>query len=345
MTYAQSGVNLQVSDKAARIASRIAQTTFTTRQKALIGRPVKLPNGFAGALDCGDFLLVNCTDGTGTKMAVAELTRNFATIGQDLLAMVVDDAVCLGAEGLALTNTLDAPKIQPVIVRRLLQSLARVCRKQRIVINGGELAEVGATVNSLVWNATLVGVVSKTKLLTGAKIQPGDVILALREKGLRSNGFTLARQILATKFGPKWFQRKFRGQTWGKLLLTPSQIYSQGILALHGPYGEKAQVALHGIAHVTGGGIIGNLPRIFPTKKLGAHFFDLWPSPDFVAELRRLGGLTLLEARRAWNLGNGMLLVLNAAEADKAIQILKTQKIAARVAGEINTQGKITFSE
>lgn len=342
-TYAASGVNLKQGAQAARIASAAAQSTFTTGSQ--FGRPVKLPNGFAGALDCGDFLLVMCTDGTGTKMAVAEATQNFATLGKDLLAMVIDDAVCLGAESFALTNTLDAPQMRPELVQQLLASLARACKAQRVAIVGGELAEVGATVNSLVWNATLVGRVAKEKLIDGSKIRPGDVILALREAGLRSNGFSLARKILADKYGPNWFQQEFRGKTWGTLLLTPAQIFSKGILALHGRFGAESKVEVHGVAHITGGGLVENLRRIFPRRsKLGARFFNLWQPPTFVEELKRLGFVSQREARRVWCLGNGMLVVLPAGEAEQAIKILRRYKIAARVAGEITAQTGVVFA-
>lgn len=340
--YARAGVNIAAGDAASSAAGRLAATTFTGRA-GRIGAPVRLPGGFAGALDFGNFYVVTCDDGTGTKMAVAEATGNFSGIGADLVAMVADDAVCLGAEVISVSNTLDCQKVEKKTVEALLTSLAKACRTQKIVIPGGEIAEVGKTVNGLVWNATAIGVVAKKQLITGEKIRPGDAVLALQEKGLRSNGFSLARYILQKAYGKGWEKQKFGAKTWGQWLLTPSTIYHAAILSLVGRFGEKAALPIHGVVHVTGGGIPGNLPRLFRDKKLGAHLPDLWPVPPFVAELIRLGKVSAEEAREVWNLGNGMLVVLPPQHAAAAIQLLKKAGVAARLAGEINASGKITF--
>ena len=336
-------MNIALGDIASSLAGRHAATTFASRATSSLGRPVRMPGGFAGALDFGEYYVVTCDDGTGTKMAVAEAMGKYDTIGVDLAAMVVDDAVCLGAEVLSVSNTLDCPRVEVPIVDQLLKGLAKACTAQKIVIPGGEIAEVGKAVHSLVWNATAIGVVEKKKLIDGSKIRAGDIVIALQEKGLRSNGFSLARHILTKKYGKNWHTTSYEGKTWGELLLTPSTIYHRAILGLVGGYGEKAQVPVHGIAHITGGGIPGNLPRVFRDTKLGAHLPNLWAPAPWVTELIRLGKVSAEEARAVWSLGNGMLVIVPPAAADAALALLKQAKISARRAGEITNTGIIHF--
>lgn len=352
--YAAAGVNIVEGDASSKIAGKFAATTFAAR-KNKIGKAVKLAGGFAGILDFGKYYLITGDDGVGTKIEVAERLGKFDTLGADLLAMVADDAVCLGAEVVSITNTLDARKLDRKIVGQLLRGLAKSCREQKIVIAGGELAEVGKAVNGLVWNATAIGIVAKNRVILGDKIRAGDAIISLKENGLRSNGFSLARKILADKFGKNWHAKKpappqsgpfglkagVGTKKWGELLLTPSQIYHAAILELVGRFSEKRKIDVRGICHVTGGGIVGNLPRILRSKKLGAKFTNLWGAPKFVDELIRIGKVSKNEAREVWNLGNGMLVVVAQKDVAKSLKILAKNKIKARVAGEITNSGKI----
>lgn len=345
--YALAGVNIAEGDAASKLAGKFAAATFAGR-RGRIGKPVKLANGFAGVLDFGNprsksgagFYLVMGDDGVGTKMEVAERMRRFDTLGSDLLAMVADDAICLGAEVVAMTNTLDTPKVSKKIVGELLKGLAKSCEKEKIAIAGGEIAEVGKAVNGMVWNATAIGVVEKKKIILGNKIRAGDTVIALKEDGLRSNGFSLARKILHDKFGANYHRHFFGAKRWGEWLLTPSRIYHGGILELIGRFGEQRKVEVRGIAHITGGGIGGNLPRILP-KNLGARLTNLWKPPAFVRELIRIGKIPAEEAREVWNLGNGMLLIIASKDIDRTLKILRKRKIPARIAGEITRSGRI----
>ena len=341
--YAQAGVNIAAGDAASKLAGKFAASTFAGR-KGKIGKPVKLSGGFAGALDFGKFLITACDDTVGTKISVAEATGKFETLGYDLLAMVADDAVCLGAEVVAVSNTIECPKVQPRKIAALLKGLAKACREQKIVIPGGEIAEIGKSINEYAWGAHATGIVEKKNLIDGTKIRAGDTIIALKENGLRCNGFTLARAILRKKFGGAWHRKKFGKKSWGELLLTSSKVYHAAILALIGRFGEKREVNVKGIVHVTGGGITGNLPRIFRNKKLGARLDNLWPTPAFVTELIKLGKVSAAEAREVWNLGNGMLVIVSPKDASKTLKILKKNKVAARIAGEITRTGKLELS-
>jgi len=348
--YKTAGVNIAAGDAASSLAGKHARTTFASRA-GKIGKPAALPGGFAGALDFGQYYLTQCDDGTGTKMVIAEELGKYDTIGADLAAMVVDDAVCLGAECVSLSNTLDVPKVDAKVIDPLLKGLAKACKAQKVVIPGGEIAEVGKTVNGYVWNATAVGILEKKKLIDGSKIKVGDAVIALQEKGLRSNGFSLARHILEKKFGKNYAKKaavvggKKLKKSWGELLLIPSTIYHAAVLELIGRYGAKRKVNVRGICHVTGGGISGNLPRIFKAnkKKLGASLPDLWATPAWVKELIQLGNVSEAEAREVWNLGNGMLLVVPQKEVTLALKLLKKAGVQAKIAGTITGDGKITF--
>ncbi len=340
--YALAGVNIAEGDAASKLAGKFAAMTFASR-RGKIGVPTKLKNNFAGVLDFGKYFLVTGDDGTGTKMEVAERLGKFDTLGADLLAMVADDAVCLGAEVVSITNTLDTPKVSRKIVGELLKGLAKACSSEKIVIAGGEIAEVGKAVNGMVWNASAIGIVAKNRVIDGSRIQKGDTIIALKESGLRSNGFSLARKILTDNFGANWHRKLFGTKKWGELLLTPSKIYHAAILELVGRFDEKRTIDVRGICHITGGGIPGNLPRILPAK-LGAKLTNLWKPAAWVRELIRLGKISENEAREVWNLGNGMLVIVAPKDLDRALAILRKQKIPARIAGEITTSGKIEIS-
>jgi phosphoribosylformylglycinamidine cyclo-ligase len=259
--------------------------------------------------------------------------NKYDTLGYDLLAMVCDDAICLGAETISITNTLDTNKVDPIVVEQLMQGLSKACLEQKIVIPGGEIAEVGKSVNSNVWNATAVGIVAKDRVINGENIQVGDKIIALYEPGFRANGFTLVRYILENKFGKDVYnQASPFGKSWGEVLLTPSTIYSSAILDLVGRFGEARKFNIKGIAHITGGGIPGNLNRILKHSGLGANIDNLFAPSAMVKEIQKIGEVAEEEAYKTWNMGNGMMLVV---DPDEAEGVLSRLKISAQIVGEI----------
>eukprot|EP01083_Nonionella_stella_P114604 339073_1 len=346
LTYARAGVNIDVGDRASKLAYEAACSTFEARAGD-IGAPVRSSGGFAGLLDMGDFYLVQGDDGVGTKSQVAEAMGKYDTLGYDLLAMVCDDAVCVGAETISITNTIDVPKIDAEIVAAMMDGLAKACREQKIVIPGGEIAELGPQIRQLTWNATAVGVVAKTRVMTGERVQVGDRVLALREGGFRANGFSLARHILAERFGVSdWrdvLQRPFdsaevKGLTYGEALLRPSIVYSSAVLNLIGRYkdkDEKPKVDVTGIAHITGGGIPGNISRVLKNTGFGVKLDNLFAPCSLMAELQSKGEVSDREAYRTWNMGNGMLITVSPDKENvgKALKILQNSGIEAQIAG------------
>lgn len=338
-TYAQAGVNIDVGDEASRVAYEHAKKTFSSRA-GMIGEPLKDDEGgFTGALDMGDFYLVQNDDGVGTKMDVAERMGKFDTLGYDLLAMVADDAACAGAECISITNTLDTNKLSVETVDQLLSGLEKACIENKVVIPGGELAEVGAACNSNVWNATAVGVMEKTKRITGAEVASGDVLIGLKSPGFRSNGLSLVRFIMKEKFGEDWVHApydgdKSKGATWGEVVLTPSVIYHNLIMALHGRYKEPSQVKLKGVAHITGGGLYENFARVL--KRTGATVSWNLPVPsEEMALMQKLGGVSDDEAYRTWNMGIGMVLVVGVDEVEKTMGIVKEKGYEGMAIGNI----------
>ncbi len=332
-TYEESGVNIDLGDKCSAIAYQAAKNTFVSR-KGMIGEPVIDEGGFAGALDMGDYYLIQNDDGIGTKMVIAEKTGILNTMGYDLVAMVADDAICVGAETISITNTLDVDKVDEQKVSALMSGLEKAAKEQKIVIPGGEIAELGSMVNGYIWNATAVGIVEKSKIITGENIAVGDKIIGLKSAGLRSNGFSLVRHILQSQFGDNWYRSPFsEQQTWGEATLTPSKIYSNAVLEMHGRYKQPAQVELKGVVHVTGGGIKGNLQRVLKKKQLGATLNNLFEPHEVMKKLIQLGDVPPEEAYKTWNMGVGMILISN--DSEKIFEICQRHQIEAQIIGEV----------
>ncbi len=326
-TYEESGVNIEEGDKASKKAYEHASSTFASR-KGMIGEPVLEEDGYAGFLDMGDYYLVQSDDSTGSKIDMAFEVGDLTTLGYDLVAMVADDAVCVGAEPVSISNTLDVPKINSDEVDALMGGLAKACAEQKIVVPAGEIAEVPGAVAKGVWSATVIGVVEKDKVLKPETITEGDVILTLQSGVARSNGFSLIRKILTDKFGDDWVSQELT-----KTLLTPSIIYSKAILSLIGRYKEERKVNVKGVAHITGGGIPSKLGRVLKPSGKGAELTDLFEPHNALKEIIELGEVPTDESYKTWNMGNGMMVVVAEGEADEATKLLEAEGMNVKRAG------------
>lgn len=340
-TYEESGVNIDLGDKCSEIAYGAAKATFPGR-KGMIGEPVIDNGGFSGLLDMGDYYLVQNDDGVGTKILIAEMINKYGTLGYDLVAMVADDAVCVGAETISVSNTLDVDKLDEEKVANMMEGLKKAALEQKIVVPGGEIAELGNMVNGYTWNATAIGVVEKHKLITGKTIVPGDKIIGLISEGFRSNGLSLVRFILKEKFGPHWgFEMFDEYKTWGEMTLTPCQIYSSAVLEMHGRYKQEAKLELKGVVNITGGGIPGNLPRVLKKTGLGAKLNNLPDPAPMMSKIMEMGDVSREEAYRTWNMGVGMILISN--DVEKVAEICEKYGVKSQVIGEVVEGGKIEF--
>ncbi len=331
--YEEAGVNIEIGDACSKLAYKAAKATFSAR-KNLIGSPALLEGGFSGALDMGDFYIVQNDDGVGSKSIIAQKMGRYDTLGYDLLAMVADDAICVGAEVISVSNTVDIEKVNAQEIGPLMDGLKNACIEQKIVIPGGEIAELAHQVKGFIWNATALGIVEKNKFIDGSKISEGDSIIGLRSAGFRSNGFTLIRYILSEAFGENWVYHDYGdGRTWGEILLKPSLIYHRGILDILGSYGESRTIDVHGIVHVTGGGLDGNVKRVLP-KGLQPIWTDLWQPHEAMLKLMKIGRVKEDEARRTWNMGTGMALIVSPYDVNAVLK--KLSSFEAKVIGFID---------
>lgn len=336
-TYKQSGVDIEAGDRCSALAYAAAKKTFDAR-KGMFGKPVLLEGGFSGALDFGDFYLIQNCDGVGSKIAIADAMKKYDTLGYDLLAMVIDDAVCVGAETVSITNTVDTNKVSAKAIGPMMKGLMKACREQKVIIPGGEIAELPDLMKGNSWNSTAVGIVEKRKFITGKNVKPGDQIVALQSRGFRSNGFSLVRYILKKTFGANWHKKKFSGKkSWGDATLIPSRIYSAALLDVLGRYGKKRSINVKALAHVTGGGIPGNLRRVL--GKHGAHLDNLMKPHSIMLELQKLGNVSDREAYRSWNMGMGMLVITR--DVSTLEKTMKKHKIPMQVIGTVTKEPDI----
>ena len=330
-TYEAAGVSIAAGEEAvARIKEKV-RSTFRPEVIGDIG-------GFGGlfAFDrerWRDPVLVSSTDGVGTKALVAQATGRFTTIGIDLVAMCADDVAAQGAEVLFFLDYIAVGRLDPDHVEQLFEGVAEGCRQVGCAVVGGEVAEhPGALAPDgfdLVGFA--VGVAERDAIVTGERIGPGDALIGLLSPGLRSNGYSLARRILLDLAG-----RSLDGPAWpgahhslAEELLRPSVIYAPALNAL------CRGVRVSGLAHVTGGGLPGNLGRILPPTCDAVVERGSWEVPEIFAEIQRLGEVSDEEMARVFNLGIGMVAVIPADDVFRAHDVLRSHGIESADIGEV----------
>ncbi len=326
-TYRAAGVDIDAADEAVR---RITPHLRSTRRPEVLadvggfGGLVAVPAGYR------DPVLVSGTDGVGTKLRVAEATGRFSTIGIDLVAMCVDDIAVQGADPLFFLDYLSVGQLDPAVVEAVVAGVAEGCRQAGCALVGGELAEHGPG-HPMDLAGFAVGVVERDRVLTGERIVPGDVLVALASPGLRSNGYSLARRVLLDRAGlpldgPAW---PGAPHSLADELLRPSVIYSPAMATL------RQALPVHGFAHVTGGGIAGNLVRVLPPAVDAVVRRGTWPVPKVFTEIQRRGEVTDAEMARVFNLGVGMLAVLPPEAVPLALELLAGCGQEATVIGEV----------
>lgn len=333
-SYASVGVDvLGLEPGLGRLVERLAATTAFPR----VGRPV-LPNGFfANVLDLGTGQgLAISTDGVGTKLLVALALGRFDSIGIDLVAMNVNDVLCVGAEPIALVDYVAVSGTDPVLLDQLATGLVEGARQARVSIPGGEIAQVrellrphgpdGKEGFDVV--ATAVGVVPIERVIVGREVAPSDVVIGLPSSGIHSNGLTLARRVLRGENDDAWSERPaaLGGATVGETLLVPTRIYVAEVMAL-----LDAGVEVRALAHITGDGLL-NLSRI-AAPAIG-FVLDALPDPQpvfaLIAERGRIG---VAEMYQTFNMGIGFCIVVPAHEEERALGLLRAVEPAAATIG------------
>ena len=332
-TYASSGVDIAAGEEAVQRIKEKVRSTFRPEAIGDIG-------GFGGLFDFARHgykkpVLVSTTDGVGTKAYVASAAGRFNTIGIDLVAMCVDDLVCQGAEPLFFLDYISVQKLDPDRIEQLVVGVAEGCRQAGCALIGGEMAEHpgadGEAGDEFELVGFAVGAVERSRVITGAGARPGDALIGLPSPGLRCNGYSLARRL--------YFEVANRGlddPAWegsphsvADELLLPSVIYAPAVRAM------LAKVEAQAIAHVTGGGIAGNLARVLPDKVDAVVDRSCWEQPPVFAELQRIGEVADEEMARVFNLGLGMIVAVRDGGATKAIDLLRTAGHRATVVGEL----------
>jgi phosphoribosylformylglycinamidine cyclo-ligase len=315
-TYKDAGVDLDVYRQAMARLPRLLHRTYSPRV-------IPLDGGFAGlfqldftnqlfARNYSDPVLVSCTDGVGTKLKVAQLVGSHRTVGIDLVAMSVNDAICCGAEPLFFLDYVAMSHDDPALLEQIVEGITDGCMESDCALLGGETAIMPDLYQRGDYDLAgfCVGVVERKRLIDGKQIAPEDVILGVASSGLHSNGFSLARKIVFEIAGLKADDYvEELGRTAGEALIEPTRIYVRAVRKILSNYRVKQVV--HGISHITGGGLHENLERILPEGVKAVIRRESWPIPPVFTWLQRLGEVDQSEMDQVFNMGLGLVLVVS----------------------------------
>jgi len=296
-TYSEAGVDIDASEKATE--ALIAQIKNVGRKGD--GEAIKLDNGFAGLVKLGDGALAMCTDGVGSKLLLAEEMDSIHTVGIDCVAMNTNDLICVGAEPLSFVDYVALDKPDEELMAKIGKGLAEGCKQSNCTLSGGETAILPELVHRFDIAGTSVGYVKQDDIIDGTKITEGDVLIGLKSSGPHSNGYTLIRKL-------------FNGdKEIGKQLVEPTRIYVKEVMNL------IKQTDVHGIAHITGGGL-DNISRINDNFQ---YVIDKpLPVPSVFAWLQERGNVEDSEMYRTFNMGMGLIIVVDKNDADKSVSLL-----------------------
>lgn len=328
--YKWAGVDIEAAERAVELIKEKVASTSRPEVLTDIG-------GFSAMfeLDLSRYqnpVIVSSSDGVGTKLKLAQMLDKHDTVGIDLVAMCADDVVTCGAEPLLFQDYISTGRVEPERIARIVEGVTEGCRKAGCSLVGGEIAEHPGVMDPDDYDLVgfCVGVVEKGKIIDGARVKPEDRVIGIVSSGIHSNGFSLVRKLL---FDSGDFnlddQIKELAYPLGLELLTPSYIYSQVVLKI------ARQCDLKAVAHVTGGGITENLPRVIPPDTNAEIFLGSWPVKNIFTFIQRVGEIDLFEMLRVFNMGLGMLLVVAPTDSRKALEILDMNLYRAYVVGEI----------
>lgn len=330
VTYRTAGVDIDAGSHFVELIKPLAKRTYNSNVIGKIGN-------FSGSylLPINRYrkpVLVASTDGVGTKLKLAIMTRKLDTVGLDLVAMNVNDLVTCGAEPLFFLDYFATSKLIPKDGVEILKGVVKGCKEAGCVLLGGETAEMPGFYAKGDFDLAgfAVGIVENDKQIDGSRVRPGDLVIGLSSNGLHSNGYSLARKILFEK-------KKFKltdkisplKNTIGDELLKPTRIYVKTVLNL------KNNFDIHAIAHITGGGLVENIPRVIPGNCQVVIDSTLWELPPIFYLLMLYSGIEKDEMFRTFNCGIGMALVVSKTHADKILERLNKLKEKAMIIGEV----------
>ncbi len=352
--YRAAGVDVEAGERAVELMRDHVASTARPESVGGLG-------GFGGAFEIPagyrEPLLIASSDGVGTKTAIAALVGRYDTIGIDLVAMCADDVVCAGAEPLAFLDYIAVGRLDPLAVAELVGGVAAGCREAGCALVGGETAEHPGLMEASAFDlaGTAIGVVERSRVIDGSAVQAGDAIVGLAGSGFHANGYSLVRSLLTSwevdltepyqmrlhrTLGDAPANEALAGEphlalaTLGEVLLTPTRIYARAILEVRAVL-DAAGHDLRGLAHITGGGLPGNVPRALPAHLAARLDPTRWPMPSVMRLFGALGGLDDLELRSTFNGGIGMIAVVEAAAVPLAIEAFAAQGVPATLIGEV----------
>lgn len=337
ITYAGAGVDVEAGDRAVELMKGAIKATHTPGVVGGVG-------GFAGLFDVS-FLtgykkpyLATSTDGVGTKVAIAQKLDIHDTIGQDLVGMVVDDIVVVGAKPLFMTDYIATGKVVPERIADIVRGIAEGCKLAGTALVGGETAEHPGLLAEDEYDVAgaATGVIEADQLLGPERVKAGDVVIGMASSGIHSNGYSLVRRVIAHA---KWeLDREVAefGRTLGEELLVPTRIYTSACLDLVDALNDGENFGVHGFSHVTGGGLAANLARVLPQGLMARVNRSTWSLPAVFSTIAQLGNVPQADLERTLNLGVGMVAVVDPAVADRAVELLNAAGMGAWVMGEVD---------
>ncbi|WFP16023.1 phosphoribosylformylglycinamidine cyclo-ligase [Citricoccus muralis] len=341
ITYAGAGVDVEAGDKAVELMKEAVKATHSASVVGGFG-------GFAGMWDASALtrytqpLLATSTDGVGTKVAIAQALDIHDTIGQDLVGMVVDDIVVIGAEPLFMTDYIACGKVVPERIADIVRGIAEGCRLAGTALVGGETAEHPGLLGEHEYDVAgaATGAVEASEVLGPERVRAGDAVIAMASSGIHSNGYSLVRRIIAERDWALDRQVPEFGRTLGEELLVPTRIYSSDCLELtrhlngDARTGASAAVttasgepAMHAFSHVTGGGLAANLARVLPQGLMATVDRTTWSLPPVFSVLAELGQVPQPDLERTLNLGVGMIAVVDAEAAEETLRWLNARGV------------------
>ena len=329
LSYADAGVDMVAGDALVDAIKPFAKRTMREGVMAGIG-------GFGAMFEVSkkykEPVLVSGTDGVGTKLKLAFHLNKHDTVGIDLVAMSVNDILVQGAEPLFFLDYFACGKLDVATATDVIKGVAAGCEQAGCALIGGETAEMPSMYPDGEYDLAgfAVGAVEKSKIIDGSKIQPGDVILGLASSGIHSNGFSLVRKII--EVAKPDLNADFHGRTLGDALMAPTRIYVKPLLAL------MEAIEVKGMAHITGGGLVENVPRVLGDKLTAVLHKDGWQMPPLFTWLQQHGGVADAEMHRVFNCGIGMVVIVSAENADAAIAHLTASGETVSRIGEIRAR-------
>lgn len=323
ITYKDAGVNIDAGNEVVDRIKRLVKTSYTKNIISDIG-------GFAALIDLKEIMrqyqhsvLVQSIDGVGTKTVIAKLMHKYDTMGIDLLSASCNDILVVGAKPLTLLDYIASDSLDPNIIEQLVKGMVKACQENDVALVGGETAEMPKIYfkdeHDLVGIVT--GIVEKSKIINGSTIKVGDKIIGLTSSGLHTNGYSLARKLffeIASLSVDKIVPEISKERTLGEILLTPHINYTKPILDL------LEAINICGMAHITGGGLLENVPRVLPRNCQAQIYLNTWQIPSVFNALQKIGNLPPEEMFRTFNMGIGYVLIVHP---EDVVQVLKkTQK-------------------